>query len=298
MSEFPQILNHPFVDALGWSLVHFLWQGILLAILAATMLASLKNAAASRRYIVACLALILMAAAPTVTAWHSISNHADLARPQVVAAEIEAVDFSEALSGSFVTNGPLPGVISDRVEDTVRDVNSVTLTEKSGTSPESPALRWWLTMFVACWLIGVTALSLRLILTLACVSRLRSREIPRPTESLTARVEVLARRLRVSRPVRLAQSALVEVPTVIGVLKPLILLPATAMTGLSAEQLDAILAHEIAHIFNRIQNTKCLDGEVSTSDQRQPDAVGVAAGDGLFNEADAFQAVVDVRVNR
>jgi hypothetical protein len=80
------------------------------------------------------------------------------------------------------------------------------------------------------------------------VSQLRSRDTSLPAEVLAQRVEALARRLSVSRPVRLAQSALVEVPTVIGVLRPLILLPATAMTGLSAEQLDAILAHEIAHI--------------------------------------------------
>ncbi|MFT4558635.1 MAG: hypothetical protein ACI92S_004016, partial [Planctomycetaceae bacterium] len=77
---------------------------------------------------------------------------------------------------------------------------------------------------------------------------MRSRDTSLPTEALAQRVEALARRLSVSRPVRLAQSALVEVPTVIGVLRPLILLPATAMTGLSTEQLDAILAHEIAHI--------------------------------------------------
>ncbi|MFT5324030.1 MAG: beta-lactamase regulating signal transducer with metallopeptidase domain, partial [Planctomycetaceae bacterium] len=94
----------------------------------------------------------------------------------------------------------------------------------------------------------MTALSIRLIFTLVSVSKLRSRDTSLPTEALAQRVEALARRLSVSRPVRLAQSALVEVPTVIGVLRPLILLPATAMTGLSTEQLDAILAHEIAHI--------------------------------------------------
>ena len=49
----------------------------------------------------------------------------------------------------------------------------------------------------------------------------------------------------------MVQSALVEVPTVVGWLRPLILLPATVLTGLSAGQLHALLAHELAHIRRR-----------------------------------------------
>ena len=58
----------------------------------------------------------------------------------------------------------------------------------------------------------------------------------------------LLRRLRVSRPVRLLQSARVAVPTVAGWLRPVVLLPASALSGLSLEQIEAILAHELAHI--------------------------------------------------
>nr|MDQ3821128.1 transglycosylase SLT domain-containing protein [Acidobacteriota bacterium] len=61
-------------------------------------------------------------------------------------------------------------------------------------------------------------------------------------------VDDLARRVRVSRTVRLCESALVEVPTVIGWLRPLILFPAKALTGLEPKQLRALLAHELAHI--------------------------------------------------
>ena len=55
-------------------------------------------------------------------------------------------------------------------------------------------------------------------------------------------------RLGVSRPVRLLKSALVEVPTVIGWFRPVILLPAATLTGLTPGQLEAILAHELAHV--------------------------------------------------
>jgi peptidoglycan/xylan/chitin deacetylase (PgdA/CDA1 family) len=64
-------------------------------------------------------------------------------------------------------------------------------------------------------------------------------------EELLARA---SRRVRVSRAVRLCRSALVEVPTVVGHLRPIILVPAAALAGLTPRQLEAVLAHELAHI--------------------------------------------------
>ncbi|PYR61595.1 MAG: hypothetical protein DMF85_01770 [Acidobacteria bacterium] len=58
----------------------------------------------------------------------------------------------------------------------------------------------------------------------------------------------LARKLHISGAVTLLESALVEVPTVVGWLKPVVLLPASALAGLAPQQLEAILAHEFAHI--------------------------------------------------
>src|SRR5205807_2283082 len=64
----------------------------------------------------------------------------------------------------------------------------------------------------------------------------------------TAALQRLAALLRVTRPVRVAASVLVQVPAVIGWLRPVILLPASALTGLTPLQLDALLAHELAHV--------------------------------------------------
>ena len=58
----------------------------------------------------------------------------------------------------------------------------------------------------------------------------------------------LSRRLHIARAVTLLESTLVDVPTVIGLLKPVVLLPASALGGLAPQQLEAILAHELAHI--------------------------------------------------
>jgi beta-lactamase regulating signal transducer with metallopeptidase domain len=66
--------------------------------------------------------------------------------------------------------------------------------------------------------------------------------------SLHTKLKLLAERLAVRRAVQLTESALIQIPTVVGWLRPVILLPASALTGLNTEQLEAILAHELAHI--------------------------------------------------
>ncbi len=78
---------------------------------------------------------------------------------------------------------------------------------------------------------------------------------------LLERLGDLRRRLLISRPIRLLKSALVEVPTVVGWLRPVILLPASSLAGLTPGQLDAILVHELAHVrrFDYLVNIfQCL----------------------------------------
>ena len=78
--------------------------------------------------------------------------------------------------------------------------------------------------------------------------RLRSRLVrPAPSEWQQA-LDRLRARIRVSRPVRLLVSSLVQAPAVVGWLRPVVLVPVGALTGLPAEQIEALLVHELAHI--------------------------------------------------
>jgi beta-lactamase regulating signal transducer with metallopeptidase domain len=107
-----------------------------------------------------------------------------------------------------------------------------------------PFLPWLL----AGWVAGVLLLSTRFFASWLGVQRLRRRgATPVPSEWHLV-LSRLCRELKLSRPVRLLQSAAVEVPTALGCLRPVILLPACALTGLAPVQLEAILAHELAHV--------------------------------------------------
>jgi len=100
---------------------------------------------------------------------------------------------------------------------------------------------------VIVWLAGVLLLSIRLIAACAGVERLK-RATRAVDTTVALRVQSLAHRFGIDKPVRVFESALVRVPTVVGYLRPVILLPASVITGLAPAYLDAVLAHELAHV--------------------------------------------------
>ncbi|MCK4626467.1 MAG: M48 family metalloprotease, partial [Phycisphaerae bacterium] len=138
---------------------------------------------------------------------------------------VEPVESAESAESAELVEPPQPW--HERVGETVR-----------------PALPW----IVLGWLIGVLALSAWHVRGWMQVQRLRRVGVRPVGREITDVLARLCKRLGISRAVRAVESALVRVPTVVGCLKPIILLPASALTGLTAEQLEAILAHELAHI--------------------------------------------------
>ncbi len=102
--------------------------------------------------------------------------------------------------------------------------------------------------FLIGWAVGVVLLSVRLLLCWLNAGRLSRSGTGQVSEQVASLFADLSKRVGVSRAVRLLESSLVQVPTVLGALQPVILLPATAVTGLSSSQLQAILAHELAHV--------------------------------------------------
>jgi len=106
----------------------------------------------------------------------------------------------------------------------------------------------WTPWMALVWLSGVTFLSLWNVGGWFVARRLKFvGTMPAPT-SLADRMSALADRLSVSVPVRLLVSSLTQVPIAIGWCRPIVLLPLACISGMSTGQLDAILAHELAHI--------------------------------------------------
>ena len=107
-----------------------------------------------------------------------------------------------------------------------------------------PLLPW----LVGAWGVGVLGLSLRLLGGWLWIQWLVRHETRPVAERWAESLARLQGRLRIARPVRLLESIRLQVPLAVGWLRPVILLPVTALTGLPSDQLEAILAHELAHI--------------------------------------------------
>jgi TonB family protein len=105
----------------------------------------------------------------------------------------------------------------------------------------------WETAAVAAWLSGVAALAIRTAGGLVLVERLRRTATPLPA-AWTARCEALHRRMTGSLAVIFAQSEAIATPLVAGWLKPMVLIPAAALVRLPADQLEALILHELAHV--------------------------------------------------
>jgi beta-lactamase regulating signal transducer with metallopeptidase domain len=232
----------PLADTAGWALVHSLWQGALVAVLYACFASLAARARPDARYAVAIFALVLMLVLPVVTAAALAmrSERGLFARETLTSEGTWADSLRERVRAS--RDGKEPATRATQLA-LPESISSAT-TMWGWAEERVTALLPWL---VFAWLAGVALLASRFVGAWLLVLRLRRSAAPvaERFEQLLARV---SEGLRVSRAVGLCESALVEVPTVVGHLRPIILIPASALVGLTPQQLEAVLAHELAHV--------------------------------------------------
>lgn len=209
----------PGAVALGWTLLDFLWQGLLIACAYALARGLLR--APGQRLFAGHVTLLALAIAPLVTLLGHLQDSAPPAALQAAG-----------------------GAVVSAMQATTRE---------TGIAADT-----WLLWLVGAWLAGVLVLSLRLWREWRRLRRLCETALPVGPE-WQARFEMLAARLGVHMKVRLRQGAAIVTPMLVGVLRPTVLLPASLFVRLPADQLELILVHELAHLrrldplFNLLQ---------------------------------------------
>jgi beta-lactamase regulating signal transducer with metallopeptidase domain len=213
-------LSEATLRLLALSLLHFLWQGAALAALAYVAMAVCRSASA--RYAVGVATLGLMLGAPVATFL--------VFRSQETASSPAA---------------PENAVIQTATTETARASRVVKVTVDRRENPSAPAYFPWL---VELWFVGVVLLSLRSAGGILLVERLRRRETTPVTKDLLELCMALQQRMRLARVVRYCESLHLDAPAVAGCIRPVVLLPMSVVTGLTEAQLEAVIAHELAHI--------------------------------------------------
>ncbi|MEM8996791.1 MAG: M56 family metallopeptidase, partial [Acidobacteriota bacterium] len=218
----------------AWTLLHFVWQGALIALLTAAALRGLSRASSQARYAAALTGLALMALAPAVT--YRVLAVAPSTGEATLASATTGVTGGAAglpaVSG-VADPGPSPAVAAPPSEPGLFERARAALAPHAG----------WL---VGAWFLGVLALALRHAGGLLRIHGLRRRA--RPVADGPAGIARLCARLGLRRRVPLYETDDVDSPLVIGFVKPAVLVPPAAFFGLAPQQLEAILLHELAHI--------------------------------------------------
>lgn len=234
MASLNSWLSPAVMDAMGWAILHSLWQGLGVAALAAALMALSRSS--SVRYLIGVGALALMLAMPVAT-------FVLLARPPVQAPLLAR------LSADLPADAKIPGTATQTPALAAPPVTmspEPVFAEVARALPVAPAniLPW----LVAAWLCGVTLFGLRFAGGFLLLEHRRRRHCIAASPRIVALCQDVQRRLGVTLAIRYLECAWLEAPAVIGWFRPIILLPACALTGLTQDQLRAVIAHELAHI--------------------------------------------------
>lgn len=210
------------VSSLGWTLLHFVWQGAVIGCLTGVLLVALRNARPETRYAVACSALLLCIAWPV----------ADL--------------MLLLRAGPGATSGQLPAGAS----------SVAALSSGAGGLPDW--LQAHLDWIVGIWAACTAVLGGRMALGLLWIGRTARVQAADPIWQ--ARLSRMAARCGLSREVRLRVVDNLSSPITAGWWHPVVLVPAALVSGMPPQLLEALLAHELGHIrrhdylVNLVQN--------------------------------------------
>ena len=220
MTNFVNWISPEVLRTLGWTLLHFIWQGAGLAALFAVATAVCRSSTA--RYALAVSALVLMMVSPVIT-----------------------FTWLRAPSNPAVRTGA--GGASTSAGTSTR--NAIALSSSLAPVAESrtvqPSAMLWL---VEAWFLGVLLLSLRTAGGLFLIERMRRKEVKPVGGELYERCLALQRGMGLDRVIQYCECHGLDAPAVLGWFRPVVLLPVRALTGLTEQQIEAVIAHELAHI--------------------------------------------------
>ncbi len=223
-----QLSGPEVVKAICWTLVHSLWQGLLLAIAGGLIVILTKKQHPSFRYnlLSTLFLLFVIIAAYTFIKQLDQSDSQNVSSPAITS--LATIKQSDAVYSSdyYYPLRPLMDNLTYYFDK------------------HAP-------LIVIAWLIVLSARLIKMFSGLTYINRIRNRQISYPIDYWKNRLRELKSMLQMNKSVQLLESGIIKVPMSVGWLKPMILIPAGLFTYLSTEQLEAILLHELAHIKRR-----------------------------------------------
>ena len=225
MNPFSTSFVAEFAELLTTALIHFVWQGALLTLILLVTVKLLDVRTARLRYLLSVVTLLMMGMAPIVTA---TLHHQGKSQPQHSPAE---------MSGQ--SNPPIEEHTA--INTTGRIVADL---QKGSATGWNPSIKVYV---LIAWLVGVSILSTRLAIGFGVTLWIRANIKPLSDE-FEQRVRALGDRLSVDARRRVFACLRVGQAVAVGFIRPIVLIPASWLTELTPQMIEAIIAHELAHI--------------------------------------------------
>ncbi len=221
------------IIAISGTILHSLWQGVLISILLAVALLFVNKQSAKLRSALACVAMILFLVSSISTFTHLYNNSAN---------ETEKIS---ALATETTVSENLSHTENDLIS--YSRVSAVSLYKSASQFVNNFYTEKFNYIFTF-WVFGMLFLAFRMLGGFYYTQRIKHRRTIPIAVHWQQRVIRIAESLGVSKTIKLFESPFIKQPVVIGYFKPFILMPIGMITGLPQDQLEAIIAHEIAHI--------------------------------------------------
>lgn len=220
MKKLTDIINYNTSSALGWTLIHSIWQGFAILLVFGILYYVFKPSVTRYRLGIGALTLQFVAAIATFfTIYQPVSTSTALPSNQAF--------------GNFLLNNP----------NLIFTPKRLTLLQQIEFFLQNN-----LDVFVMIWMLGTTLLLLRLVVGFTHVQSLKVQQVNPISADIQALMNALLEKTQIPATIKLLESARATVPMTIGWIKPVVLLPVGIASGLTIKQLEAILAHELAHI--------------------------------------------------
>ena len=220
------LVPEPYLYALGWMIIHALWQIAGIGLLLWLSLALFNQKSAAFKYHLSLAALATITIAAIVTFNWQLNNQSMVPESTLSEAEWAYLytqpDFLKQIDASQEAS-PEGMIIIRRIEKHIP-------------------------LLVNVWLIGAFLFFFKTASGLADLRSLHRKSHSPVPDRLRLVVKQISKKLQVSRPIQILSSTHIDIPLTYGILKPVILIPSALLFQMSPTQLEAIIAHEMAHI--------------------------------------------------
>jgi len=295
MNFLSDFLSDKLITAFGWNIFHILWQGLIIAVALGIILRFLKRKSAQSRYLVSLISLFLMLGLSVFNitsnfdAGNNKENYEEI--QQSKNNHIQVIDFNiksiKASSHQIITN------LKDRLND----------------------IHKYFPLIVNLWVLGVFIFTIKFILSYFYTKRLKKINVRQISGKWLKNFSKIESQLRINKAVNYIESTLVKIPLVLGYIKPVIIIPAEMLTGIPTNQIEAIIAHELAHIrrndyiFNVLQTmietvlffhpaVWYISSQIRKERENSCDDMALTVCDGSLIYAKALVSVQELTLNK